>query len=131
MSTTIDLADPSDAVLAFLSEPRLATLTTLRADGSPHVVPVGFAYDPAERLARIITLGSSRKVANIRGDGRVAVSQVDGGRWLTLEGVATVTGDPAAVARAEAAYGARYQPPRERAGRVAIEVAVVRITGRA
>ncbi len=32
--------------LEFLTERHLASLTTLRADGSPHVVPVGFTYDP-------------------------------------------------------------------------------------
>ena len=35
----IDPADPGDAVLAFLAERHLASLTTMRADGSPH--PVG------------------------------------------------------------------------------------------
>ena len=37
--------DPSDLpeeALTFLEERHLATLTTLRADGSPHVVAVGF-----------------------------------------------------------------------------------------
>ena len=40
------MKDVSPAMLAFLAERHLATLTTLRADGSPHVVPVGFSYDP-------------------------------------------------------------------------------------
>ena len=31
--------------LDFLAERHLATLTTLRRDGTPHVVPVGFTYD--------------------------------------------------------------------------------------
>ena len=39
--------DPDD--LAFLAERHLATLTTLRPDGSPHVVAVGFSYDPPPR----------------------------------------------------------------------------------
>ena len=47
------------AVLAFLTERHLATLTTLRADGSPHVVPVGFAYSPDERLVRVISADDS------------------------------------------------------------------------
>ena len=34
-----------DDVLTFLRERHLATLTTLRTDGSPHVVAVGFSYD--------------------------------------------------------------------------------------
>ena len=44
----------SDA-LDFLSERHLAMLTTLRADGSPHVVAVGFTFDPVTHIARVIT----------------------------------------------------------------------------
>jgi hypothetical protein len=39
---TIDPARLTDDVLGFLTERHLATLTTLRRDGSPHVVAVGF-----------------------------------------------------------------------------------------
>ena len=35
--------------LDFLTERHLATLTTLRRDGSPHVVPVGFTYDAGDQ----------------------------------------------------------------------------------
>jgi uncharacterized pyridoxamine 5'-phosphate oxidase family protein len=38
-------ADLTPEMLEFLRERHLATLTTLRPDGSPHVVPVGFTYD--------------------------------------------------------------------------------------
>ncbi len=127
----IDVDDPGPAVLAFLDERHLATLTTLRPDGSPHVVPVGFSYDPGARLVRIITSRSSRKARNLATGGPAAVSQLDGGRWLTLEGNAIVTDDPARVAQAERRYGERYQAPRERDDRVAIELRVERILGRA
>lgn len=121
----------SPEILGFLAERHLATLTTLRADGSPHVVPVGFAYDPTERLVRIISADGSQKVRNAERNGRAAVSQVDGGRWLTLEGTIDVRRTPDAVAAAEAAYAARYQAPRERTDRVAIEIRVDRVLGRA
>ena len=127
----IDVDDPGPAVLAFLDERHLATLTTLRPDGSPHVVPVGFSYDPGARLVRIITARSSRKARNLATGGPAAVSQLDGGRWLTLEGNAIVTDDPARVAQAERRYGERYPAPRERDDRVAIELRVERILGRA
>jgi PPOX class probable F420-dependent enzyme len=126
--------DPSalpQEVLDFLRERHLATLTTLRADGSPHVVPVGFSFDPEARLVRVITFASSVKVRNARRGGRAAVSQVDGGRWLTLEGAVRVADDPDAVAAAVAGYAARYRVPGERADRVAIEIAVDRVLGRA
>jgi PPOX class probable F420-dependent enzyme len=127
----LDPHDLGEAVLSFLRERHLATLTTLRSDGSPHVVPVGFGYDPAEQVVRIITFDGCQKVANARRGGRAAVSQVDGGRWLTLEGRVRVVDDAAGIARAVAAYTARYREPGERPDRVAIEIAVDRILGRA
>ncbi|HRW39872.1 MAG: TIGR03618 family F420-dependent PPOX class oxidoreductase [Acidimicrobiales bacterium] len=129
----LDLDDLAPDVLAFLAERHLATLTTLRADGSPHVVPVGFSYDPEARLVRIITWAASRKARNLahRPGSRAVVSQLDGGRWLSLEGPATVTDDPERVAAAVAGYAARYRQPGERADRVAIEIAVDRALGRA
>lgn len=120
-----------DAVLTFLRERHLATLTTLRSDGSPHVVPVGFAYSPAERVVRIISAAGSQKARNAERGGRAAVSQVDGGRWLTLEGEIRLRREPDRVAAAERAYADRYQEPRPRDDRVAIEITVDRILGRA
>ena len=126
----LDPAALDDAVLTFLSERHLASLTTLRADGSPHVVPVGFGYDVEARIVRIISFAGSQKVVNALRGGRAAVSQVDGGRWLTLEGTVTATDDAEQVAAAVAAYAARYREPSERADRVAIEIKVDRILGR-
>lgn len=126
----LDPANLPEPTLEFLAEYHLASLTTLRADGSPHVVPVGFSYDPAEQLVRIITFEGSQKVANARRGGRAAVSQVDGGRWLTLEGTITATTDPDRVAAAIAGYAARYRQPGERQDRVALEISVDRVLGR-
>jgi hypothetical protein len=47
---------------------------------------------------------------------RGSICQVDGGRWLTIEGVAHVTSDPGTCADAVAAYAARYRPPKDRGG---------------
>src|SRR6476661_6781084 len=132
----IDLSDPGPDLLAFLTERHLATLTTLRPDGSPHVVPVGFTYDAATRTARVITSGTSAKAAHVRQahgqvGARVAVCQVDGRRWLTLEGTAVVRDDAASVADAVERYAVRYRQPRENPARVAIEISVDRILGNA
>lgn len=117
-------------VLAFLDERHLATLTTLRADGSPHVVAVGFSYDAAAQVARVITFPQSVKAHNAARGGRAAVSQIDHGRWLTLEGPVRLVTDAEGVAAAVAGYAARYQAPKERPDRVAIEIAVDRVLGR-
>jgi PPOX class probable F420-dependent enzyme len=117
-------------LLAFLTQRHLATLTTLRADGSPHVVPVGFTYDAATRTARVITSGTSAKARHVRnGQPRVAVCQVDGRRWLTLEGTAVVREDAASVGDAVERYAQRYHRPRENPARVVIEISVDRVLG--
>ena len=127
-----DPADPGPELLAFLAERHLATLTTLRADGTPHVVPVGVTYDAATCTARVITSGTSAKARHVRdGGGRVAVCQVDGRRWITLEGTAVVRDDAASVADAVERYARRYRQPRENPARVAIEISVDRILGNA
>ncbi|GAB3199663.1 F420-dependent biliverdin reductase [Geodermatophilus arenarius] len=127
-----DPAALGPGALAFLTERHLATLTTLRADGSPHVVPVGVTYDPDTRTARVITSGGSAKARHVRaGQTRVAVCQVDGRRWLTLEGTAVVRDDAAAVADAEARYARRYRQPRENPARVVVEISVDRVLGNA
>ena len=118
-------------IIAFLTERHLASLTTLRKDGSPHVVPVGFSFDVASNEVRIITFAGSQKVKNAERGGRAVVSQVDKGRWLSLEGAVRATTDPTEVAQAVAGYAARYQPPKERIDRVAIIITVDKILGRA
>ncbi|MPY56555.1 TIGR03618 family F420-dependent PPOX class oxidoreductase [Streptomyces spongiae] len=111
----------------------LCTLTGLRPDGSPHVVPVGVTVDPDAGVARVITRKSSRKVAHFQaaaGHARVAVCQVDGGHWATLEGVAKVNADPVAVEDAVAHYAERYgRTPAPDPERVVIEITVDRAMG--
>lgn len=115
--------------LAFLSERHLAMLTTLRADNSPHVVAVGFTFDPKTHIARVITSGGSQKAVNAERGGIAVLSQVDGARWLSLEGKATVNTDADAVRDAELRYAQRYRTPRENPKRVVIEVKIERVLG--
>jgi F420H(2)-dependent biliverdin reductase len=124
------MEDLSPEMLAFLAERHLATLTTLRADGSPHVVPVGFSYDHDAGVVRIITFARSVKARNAARGGRAVVSQVDGRRWATLEGVSRLVDDPSSVALAVAGYAARYRQPSQRPDRVAVEIVVDRVMGR-
>ncbi len=131
------MANPKDItpeMLQFLQERHLATLTTLRHDGSPHVVAVGFSYDAAARCARVITFSTAQKSKNAARGGRAAVSQVDGRRWLTLEGtvrLVTKENSPDEIAAAVAGYARRYQDPKQREDRVAIIIDVDRVLGRA
>ncbi len=123
-------ADLTESELSFLADRHLGTLTTMRADGSPHVIAIAFVYDAGEGLVRVITSDNTQKVRNVEQDPRVAVSQVDGPRWLTLEGEAVVTRDPDRVSAAVAAFESRYRPARDNPNRVAIELEVTRVMGR-
>jgi PPOX class probable F420-dependent enzyme len=121
----------SEAGLDFVTVRHLATLATLRADGTPHVTPVGFTWHADTGLARVICSGASQKARNAERDARVAITQVDGRHWLTLEGTAVVSADPDRVADAVRRYAGRYRQPRVNPQRVVIEVAVTRMLGTA
>ncbi len=111
--------------LTFVRERHLAVLSTFDRDAVIHSVPVGFTWD--DGLVRIITSGTSRKVANLRVDGRATVCQVDGARWITVSGTAVVSGDPEDVADAVARYAERYRQPRPNPRRVAVLLCVDRV----
>lgn len=132
----VDPLRPDPAYLGFWRERHLCTLTTLRPNGTPHVVPVGVTYDPEAGLARVITNKASRKAGNVRAAGPegapVAVCQADGRRWATLEGRALVHTDPDRVADAVNRYAERYgRMPAPNPDRVVIEIALTRAMGRA
>ncbi|MFF4443404.1 pyridoxamine 5'-phosphate oxidase family protein [Streptomyces sp. NPDC001502] len=147
-----DVLNPTPEYLAFWRERHVCTLTTPRPDGTPHVVPVGVTYDPEAGLARVISNRHSKKVRNIlaaqeaqaqaqaqaeRPDGtpvgaRVAVCQMEGRRWATLEGRAVIRTDEASVADAVARYAERYgRTPSPNPDRVVMEITLDRAMGRA
>lgn len=120
----------SEAVREFLAERHLCTLTTLRRDGSPHVVPVGATLDVAAGLMRVISSRGSAHVRHVAaGQERVAICQVDGPRWITVEGKAVVRSSAEAVEEAVRRYAARYRQPRPNPERVAIEVSITKVLG--
>ncbi|MGW2150740.1 pyridoxamine 5'-phosphate oxidase family protein [Nonomuraea bangladeshensis] len=127
----MNLAEQGDAFAAFWQERHLCTLATACPDGRPpHVVPVGATLDLAAGLARVITSGTSYKARLIGSAGApVALCQVDGRRWSTLEGLAVVRAEPEQVAEAERRYAARYKPPRVNPSRVVVEIQVTRVLG--
>jgi PPOX class probable F420-dependent enzyme len=115
--------------LAFVTDRHLATLSTLSADGTIHVVPVGFTY--LDGTIRIITSRGTAKVRNVVRSGRASIGQIDGGRWISFEGPARVLEDPASVAQGEQLYAARYRTPRPNPERVVIAIEVSKIMGSA
>ncbi|MFA1541732.1 PPOX class F420-dependent oxidoreductase [Actinomadura monticuli] len=125
----LDLDD--ERLVAFFRERHICTLVTVRADGTPHSVPVGATLDGG--TVRVITSSGSAKARHVRAAGEaglpVAVTQVDGRRWATVEGRAVVRTDPASVADAEHRYTARYKPPRPNPNRVVIEITATRALG--
>lgn len=132
-----DLPDPASTTppdpdgMTFWTERHICSLATVRPDGTPHLVPVAVVYDPATGLARIITNRTSAKARRILAAGTLpaSVTQVDGPRWTTLEGMARVNQDPDAIADAERRYAARYFEPGPNPLRVVIEIEVQRVLG--
>ena len=79
---------------AFLAEPRIAHLVTLRAAGTPHVAPVWFLWE--EGQAVVMVDSGSVKLRNIRRNPAVALSIATTERplsYVVLEGRAQVTDD--------------------------------------
>ena len=124
-----DPAELTPASLVFLTERHLATFTTLRRDGSPHAVPVGFTWDGEALVARVIAGRRTAKVVQARAGRRAALTQVDGRRWITLEGTTRVLEDGASVHEAEQRYAVRYRRPRPNPERVVVVLDVDRVLG--
>ena len=128
------MVDPSPDMLEFFAERHLASLTLVRPNGLPHVTPVGFTWDQVAGLARVITWSGSVKARLLEGSGplEAAICQVDGGRWVTLLGLAEVSADSGRCAEAVRRYASRYCEPKDRGTeRRVIEIQVRRLLGRA
>ena len=108
-------SDPGTLFNAFVAERHLATLTLVRPNGRPHTTPVGFTWFQGQAAARVITWSGSAKARMLNaGPLQASICQVDRGRWLTIEGVAEVTGDREVCEEAISAYAVRYRPPKDR-----------------
>ncbi|MCP3768440.1 PPOX class F420-dependent oxidoreductase [Streptomyces sp. MAR25Y5] len=88
---------------------RTATLSTVRADGSPHVAPVWFVLDGDDVVFN--TGGRTVKGRNLVRDGRVALC-VDDDRppfaFVVLRGRARISEDPEDLVRWATRIAARY-----------------------
>ena len=117
------------ALNEFVSEKHLGILTLVRKDGRPHSTPVGFMWDDEKKVARIITWSGSLKTRLLEKETLLGtISQVDGGRWVTFEGICSVSADPEVCEDAVGRYAKRYSPPKDRgADRRVITMTVSRI----
>ncbi|WP_306323231.1 MULTISPECIES: pyridoxamine 5'-phosphate oxidase family protein [unclassified Streptomyces] len=70
---------------AFLAEQRTCRVATVSADGTPHVSPLWFAWDGTSLW--LYSLSRSRRWADLRADGRVAVVVDAGEDYGELRGV--------------------------------------------
>ena len=128
---SLDPQNLTEEVKSFLRERHLASLTLLRPDGSPHVTAVGFTWDEQSQLVRVITWAGSMKskILAQTGPSQAVVCQIDGGRWLSLEGTAVVTDDAQRCLEGTDRYAERYRVPQERPDRTVIEIAIEQILG--
>ncbi|MBM3943384.1 MAG: PPOX class F420-dependent oxidoreductase [SAR202 cluster bacterium] len=79
---------------AFMAEPHVGHLTTLRPDGQPHVTPVWFLWKDNHVL--VMTGADSLKARHIARNPAVALSIAAGQqpyRYVVVEGLASLTWD--------------------------------------
>ncbi len=93
----------------FWAGPRLATLGTVRADGSPHLVPVKAMRDGD--VFWVLTRRDSAKVRHVLATGRASLAEHTRTTWASVEGKAWVGEDPALLAAARRAYERRHGSP--------------------
>ena len=85
-----------------------AWLTTINADGSPHVTGVGARWDDGAYW--IVSARTARKGRNLERDPRCAVSLSTKGYDVVVEGMAELVTDPDVVAAAAERYAAGGWP---------------------
>jgi PPOX class probable F420-dependent enzyme len=113
---------------ARLGDARVARLTTVSADGQPHVIPITFAVDPGGSDGDLIYTAidgkpkmtrSLQRLRNLQANPKVAVladHYDDDWRelwWARADGTASVIDDPAAMAAPARLLAARYPQYRQ------------------
>ena len=67
------------------------------------------------KVVKIITWSGSLKTRLLKEETLVGtISQVDGGRWVTFEGICSSTGDSEICSDAVKRYSLRYSEPKDR-----------------
>lgn len=88
------------------SERRLGRLATVGRDGTPHVAPVGWSYDPDSSVVEIggHNFGATKKYRDVQHTGRAALVIDDvlppwQPRGVEIRGVAEAVSDPTPLIR--------------------------------
>ena len=81
-------------------------LATASPDGGPHLMPVWAVW--LDDALWFSSSNGSRKVRNLRADGRCSVATSDAAQPVVVSGVAQVVTDPAALRRMLDAENAKY-----------------------
>ncbi len=100
----------SEAVRAFLEQPRYCVMATINDDGSPQLTVMWY-----ELVGDVVVLNTARgrlKEHNLRRDARMAICVEDGPRYVTLSGRAEIVDDAAVQAEEVRRLATRYSGPR-------------------
>jgi len=97
------------AVRAFLAEPRYAVLATIGASGTPHLTAIW--YELEEDSVLMNTAAGRVKHRNLQRDPRASICIVDGERYVTLSGLATLIDDQAQAQADDLRLARRYDGP--------------------
>lgn len=85
----------SDAVRAFLEEPRFGVMATVNRSGMPQLTVMWYALLPDQDVVIMNTTRGLLKERNLRRDPRLSLCVEDGMRYVTLEGHAELDDDRA------------------------------------
>ncbi|HET8841308.1 MAG TPA: PPOX class F420-dependent oxidoreductase [Ktedonobacteraceae bacterium] len=91
----------------FLSEERVAVMSTLNKDGSPFVTTIWYLLQEDGTLI-MNTPGRTQKVKNLQRDPRIALCVGDETRSVSLYGTVTISSDQDVVRRDLEQLAARY-----------------------
>ncbi len=120
------LAGLTPAVRAFLDEPHYAVIATINESGMPHLTAIWYELQGEEVLMN--TAAGRLKHRNLRRDPRLSICVVDGERYVTLYGRATLIDDRAQAQADDLQLARRYDGPEKAQERTLSIAAQHRVT---
>lgn len=103
------LAGLTPAVRAFLDEPHYAVIATINESGMPHLTAIWYALQGEEVLMN--TAAGRLKHLNLQRDPRLSICVVEGERYVTLYGRATLVDDRTQAQADDMELARRYEGP--------------------